>query len=136
VTEAGQIFREAWMAGVTKHYPGSRSSAMSRRGTTLQGGRGSARRPVFAQVAESSRSARATPRSCPGSSAAGSWKYMQTDTEQILLNAVDAGVLPGVGRLASSRIPCPELRPNGRPAQNFRARLDTYPGIISLGWSW
>jgi hypothetical protein len=56
----------------------------------------------------------------------------QTDAEQIMLNAIDAGRLPSFGRMATSRIPCGPMRPSGRPGQDCAGRIMTYPGIELL----
>ena len=58
----------------------------------------------------------------------------QTDAEQLMLNAVDKGDVPNAGRIATSRVPCQEFRPNNptKKAQNCAARLASYLPKIRL----
>jgi hypothetical protein len=56
---------------------------------------------------------------------------METDAEQIMLNGMDSGRIPDVGRLATSRPACDDIRPNGKPGQNCRDRVAKYP-IVKL----
>lgn len=57
----------------------------------------------------------------------------QTDAEQVMLNAVDKGRVPDSGRIATSRVPCTEIRPSGKPGQNCSGRIASYPNVRLVG---
>ncbi|MCL2552764.1 MAG: DUF6531 domain-containing protein [Actinomycetia bacterium] len=57
---------------------------------------------------------------------------METDAEQIMLNAMDAGRIPDAGRLATSRPACDDIRPSGVPGQNCRDRIAHYPNVTLI----
>jgi hypothetical protein len=70
--EPGRIFREAWITGVRKHYPGDPSPATSPPGTTPPTGNAQRPPPSPGRSATSSPSAAAPPASSPASRRAAS----------------------------------------------------------------